>query len=132
MRRAAIGAGGTAATLGTGSLAFAESEEASETKISVPKEILEQVDAPLPEIDFPMTGADVFGRACKEEGLAALFCCPGNYDVTHSIRHHGIPAYSGRHEGSMCHAADAFIRVSGEIAAASGTEGPGRCLRFLG
>lgn len=125
MRRAAIGAGGTAATLGTGSLAFAESEEASETKISVPKEILEQVDAPLPEIDFPMTGADVFGRACKEEGLAALFCCPGNYDVTHSIRHHGIPAYSGRHEGSMCHAADAFIRVSGEIAAASGTEGPG-------
>ena len=125
MRRAAIGAGGTAATLGTGGLAFSESEEASGSKISVPKEILEQVNAPLPEIDFPMTGADVFGRACKEEGLAALFCCPGNYDVTHSIRHHGIPAYSGRHEGSMCHAADAFIRVSGEIAAASGTEGPG-------
>jgi hypothetical protein len=25
----------------------------------------------------------------------------------------------------MCHAADAFIRVTGEIAAASGTEGPG-------
>ena len=74
MRRAAIGAGGTAATLGTGGLAFSESEEASGSKISVPKEILEQVNAPLPEIDFPMTGADVFGRACKEEGLAALFC----------------------------------------------------------
>ena len=125
MRRAAIGAGGTAAALGTGSLAFTGREEASGSKISVPKEILEQADAPLPKIDFPMSGADVFGRACKEEGLAALFCCPGNYDVIHSIRHHGIPSYSGRHEGSMCHAADAFIRVSGEIAAASGTEGPG-------
>ena len=37
----------------------------------------------------------------------------------------GIPAYGGRHEGSMAHAADAFIRVTGEIAVASGTEGPG-------
>src|SRR6185295_6411485 len=41
------------------------------------------------------------------------------------IAQEGIPAYSGRHEGSMCHAADAFISVTGEIAAASGTEGPG-------
>jgi thiamine pyrophosphate-dependent acetolactate synthase large subunit-like protein len=37
----------------------------------------------------------------------------------------GIPAFGGRHEGSMAHAADAFIRVTGEIAVASGTEGPG-------
>ena len=26
-----------------------------------------------------MTGAQVFARACKEEGVAALFACPGNY-----------------------------------------------------
>ncbi len=129
MRRAAAGAGATAATLGTGGLAFAEeargTHEVNGREITIPKELVEQADAPLPTIDFPMTGADVFGRACKEEGLAALFCCPGNYDVIHAIRHQGIPAYSGRHEGSMCHAADAFIRVTGEIAAASGTEGPG-------
>ena len=75
--------------------------------------------------EFPMTGAQVFARACKEEGVAALFACPGNYPVIHAIASTGIPAYGGRHEGSMAHAADAFIRVTGEIAVASGTEGPG-------
>jgi acetolactate synthase-1/2/3 large subunit len=72
-----------------------------------------------------MTGAQVFARACKQEGLAALFCCPGNYGVINAIALEGIPAYSGRHEGAMCSAADAFIRITGEIAATSGTEGPG-------
>ncbi len=72
-----------------------------------------------------MTGAQVFARACKEEGVAALFACPGNYPVIHALAAAGIPAYGGRHEGSMAHAADAFIRVSGEIAVSSGTEGPG-------
>ncbi|MBE7203846.1 MAG: thiamine pyrophosphate-binding protein, partial [Parafilimonas terrae] len=72
-----------------------------------------------------MTGADVFARACKAEGLAALFCCPGNYEVIHAIADQGIPAYSGRNEGAMASAADAFIRVTGEVAACSGTEGPG-------
>ena len=75
--------------------------------------------------EFPMTGAQVFARACKEEGVAALFACPGNYPVIHAIAAAGIPAYGGRHEGSMAHAADAFIRITGEIAVASGTEGPG-------
>ena len=75
--------------------------------------------------NFPMTGAQVFARACKEEGVAALFACPGNYPVIHAMASSGIPAYGGRHEGSMAHAADAFIRVTGEIAVASGTEGPG-------
>ena len=40
-----------------------------------------------------MTGAQVFARACKEEGVAALFCCPGNYTVVHAIASAGIPAY---------------------------------------
>jgi thiamine pyrophosphate-dependent acetolactate synthase large subunit-like protein len=72
-----------------------------------------------------MTGAQVFARACKAEGVAALFCCPGNYSVVHAISDTGIPTYGGRHEGAQCHAADAFTRVTGEIAATSGTEGPG-------
>jgi thiamine pyrophosphate-dependent acetolactate synthase large subunit-like protein len=42
-----------------------------------------------------MTGARVFAQAGKDEGVA------------------------------VTHAADAFIRMSGEIAVASGTEGPG-------
>jgi acetolactate synthase I/II/III large subunit len=72
-----------------------------------------------------MTGAQVFAQACMDEGVAALFCCPGNYGVVHALAGSGIPTFSGRHEGSMTHAADAFIRVTGELAIASGTEGPG-------
>ena len=72
-----------------------------------------------------MTGADVFARACKEEDLQALFCCPGNYDIIHALAAEGIPAYGGRNEGQMAHAADGFSRATGEVAACSGTEGPG-------
>src|ERR1700682_2136763 len=80
--------------------------------------------APKPA-SFPMRGAQVVAKVCKNEGLAALFCCPGNYDVINSICDEGIPCFGGRTEGSMCAAADGFIRVTGEIAACSGTEGPG-------
>ena len=59
---------------------------------------------------FPMSGAEVFAKACKDEGVGALFCCPGNYTVVHALASAGIPAFGGRHEGSMAHAADAFIR----------------------
>ena len=72
-----------------------------------------------------MTGAQVFAKACKDEGLAALMCCPGNYTVIGAIATAGVPSYGGRTEGAMCAAADGFIRVTGEVAATSGTEGPG-------
>ena len=72
-----------------------------------------------------MTGAQVFAQACRDEGVAALFCCPGNDGVVHALAGIGIPSFSGRHERSMTHAADAFIRVTGEIAVACGTEGAG-------
>jgi acetolactate synthase I/II/III large subunit len=36
-----------------------------------------------------------------------------------------VPAYGGRTEGAMCAAADGFSRVTGEVTACSGTEGPG-------
>ena len=93
--------------------------------IRVPAEFAAAANAAPLTFSFPMTGAQVFARACKEEGVAALFACPGNYPIIHAIASCGIPAYGGRHEGSMAHAADAFIRVTGEIAVASGTEGPG-------
>jgi thiamine pyrophosphate-dependent acetolactate synthase large subunit-like protein len=72
-----------------------------------------------------LTGAEVFARVCKMEGLAALFCCPGNYPMINAISATGIPAYGGRIEDIMCAAADGFSRVTGEVAATSGTEGPG-------
>lgn len=72
-----------------------------------------------------MTGAEVFAKLCKDEELAAMFCCPGNYTVINAIAAAGIPAYGGRTEGAMCAAADGFSRVTGEVTACSGTEGPG-------
>ena len=93
--------------------------------LRVPPEFSNAAETAPIDLRFPMTGAQVFARACQDEGVAALFCCPGNYGVVHALAGLGIPTFSGRHEGSMTHAADAFIRVTGEIAVASGTEGPG-------
>lgn len=82
-----------------------------------------------PDWDFStengLSGSEIFAKLCKEEGLAAMFCAPGNYKISHSIAKVGIPCYGGRTEGSMCAAADGFYRASGEVAACSGTEGPG-------
>lgn len=91
----------------------------------IPPQIANRASAPLPNIDFPMTGGSLFARACKAKGVAAMFCCPGNYEVIHAINNHGIPSFSGRNEGAMASPADAFIWATGEIAVCSGTEGPG-------
>src|SRR5439155_24208256 len=83
--------------------------------ISIPKEITERLGEATRLGSFEgqgMTGAEVFARACKEENLAALFCCPGNYPVIQAISAAGIPAYGGRSEGSMTSAADGFSRVT--------------------
>ncbi|MDP2320382.1 MAG: thiamine pyrophosphate-binding protein [Acidobacteriota bacterium] len=131
LQKAVAGAGATAAAALTGRGAEASAQTAAElaasavAAIRVPAEFAAATAATPVSFEFPMTGAQVFARACKEEGVAALFACPGNYGIVHALAASGIPAYGGRHEGSMAHAADAFIRVSGEIAVASGTEGPG-------
>lgn len=127
LRRAVTGAT-AAAALGVNPAAAATPEAGADTDavpIKIPAEFAAARTATLPKLDFPLTGAQVFARACKAEGVAALFCCPGNYPVIHAISSTGIPSFGGRHEGSMAHAADAFIRITGEIAACSGTEGPG-------
>jgi thiamine pyrophosphate-dependent acetolactate synthase large subunit-like protein len=122
--RAMAGAGATTVVaLGDGIASAADTPQARPIKI--PDEFAQAAATQPVKAGFPMTGAQVFARACKEEGLAALFCCPGNYSIVNAIAQEGIPTYSGRHEGTMCHAADAFCRVTGEVAAASGTEGPG-------
>ena len=130
LRKAVAGAGATAAAAIGAARAGAEPQgiqgaTSGVAPIRVPAEFAAAAAAAPVRFDFPMTGAQVFARACKEEGVAALFACPGNYPVIHAIASAGIPAFGGRHEGSMAHAADAFIRVTGEIAVASGTEGPG-------
>lgn len=93
------------------------------------KAFQDSLHSPATRADFgngkALTGAQVFANLCKDEGLAALFLCPGNYIITHEIAQIGIPSYGGRHEGSMAQAADGFSRVTGEVVACSGTEGPG-------
>jgi len=123
VKSAMLGAGATAA-LGTTGVGVGAQETNGEG-ITIPPEFAAAKKASLPAVDFPMIGAQVFARACHEEGVKALFCCPGNYDIVHAIADTGIPTFGGRHEGSMCHAADAFCRATGEVAATSGTEGPG-------
>ena len=115
----------SAAATTIASLAANEVQAQDPKAIRVPDAFAEAIKATPVKAAFPMSGAQVFARVCKEEGLAALFSCPGNYSVVNAIAQEGIPTYSGRHEGAMCHAADGFSRVTGEVAAASGTEGPG-------
>jgi thiamine pyrophosphate-dependent acetolactate synthase large subunit-like protein len=131
LHNAAAGAGaavaastGAAASVDQAALARDGASSAT-TPIRIPPEFSAAAQTAPASQQFPMTGAQVFAQACKDEGVAALFCCPGNYGVVHALANIGVPTYSGRHEGSMTHAADAFIRVTGEIAVASGTEGPG-------
>jgi acetolactate synthase-1/2/3 large subunit len=94
----------------------------------ISKYVAESLNAP-PSGDSPagqgMTGAQVFANLCKHEELQALFCAAGNYHIIDEIAQVGISCYGGRTEGGMCAAADGFCRVTGEVAATSGTEGPG-------
>lgn len=123
----ASAAGAVVSAAGASGKALANAEPAIPS-IRIPKEIPESMgEAPKPGAfeGTGMTGAEVFAKLCKEEELAALFCCPGNYTVINAIAAAGVPAYGGRTEGSMCAAADGFSRATAEVTATSGTEGPG-------
>jgi len=129
LAKSAIGAGATAAL----TAANAEPAAASDAAANMaPIRVADQFTTSLNETpiafdfgDKGLSGAEVFARVCKMEGLAALFCCPGNYPMINAISATGIPAYGGRIEDIMCAAADGFSRVTGEVTATSGTEGPG-------
>jgi thiamine pyrophosphate-dependent acetolactate synthase large subunit-like protein len=123
---APVGAAAVAATLVEPSRLFADAPAIP--SIRIPKEVPASLNEKTQVGSFAdkgMTGAEVFAKLCKEEDLAAFFCCPGNYTVMGAIAATGIPSYGGRTEGGMCAAADGFSRVTGEVTAASGTEGPG-------
>jgi acetolactate synthase I/II/III large subunit len=123
-RRGFLNASAIAAAAAFGTAQRAQAEPGV-SPIRVPDAIPNALSTPGKLANWPMRGAQIFARVCKDEGLAALFCCPGNYEIINSIVEEGIPAYGGRTEGSMCSAADGFARVTGEITACSGTEGPG-------
>jgi len=122
-----IGAGAVAAALVNPGKIFAAAPPIP--SIRIPKDITdslaEQTQLGSFSAENGMTGAEVFAKSCKDEDLAALFCCPGNYQIINAISAAGIPAFGGRSEGSMASAADGFSRCTGEVTACSGTEGPG-------
>ncbi len=122
-RRNFVAKGAVAAAAAAG--AQASTTERRDSNIKIPAEVPASLAEATSLADFPMTGAQVFAKACKAEGLAALFCAPGNYTVINALASEGVPCYGGRTEGMMCSAADGFARVTAEVAAASGTEGPG-------
>ena len=124
-RRGFVTKGAVAAAVAAGADAAASTTERRDSNIKLPSEVPTSLAEDSKPPDFPMTGAQIFAKACKAEGLAALFCAPGNYVVINAIASEGIPSYGGRTEGMMCAAADGFARVTGEVVAASGTEGPG-------
>src|SRR5262252_9385753 len=127
LKSSAAGAGAVAALVGDPTRLFAGSTPFV-SSIRIPKEIPDSMTEQPKQPSFEgkgMSGAEVFAKLCKEEDLAALFCCPGNYTVINAMAAAGIPAYGGRTEGAMCAAADGFSRITGEVTATSGTEGPG-------
>ena len=89
----AAGAGAVVTAIGAGTNVLAGVGEGIPS-IRIPKEIPASLnEAPKPG-SFEgkgMTGAEVFAKLCKEEELAALFCCPGNYTVINAIAAAGIP-----------------------------------------
>jgi len=127
LRKTTVGAGAAAAALGAAEAA-ANTSPGTARKIQIAPDTLAALKQTPIEPSFDgegMSGDDVFVRACKDEGVAAMFCCPGNYGMINAFAQQGIPCYGGRTEGAMCAAADCFSRVTGEITATSGTEGPG-------
>jgi hypothetical protein len=95
MKQAAAGASAAAAAA-TAAGVGARSAEAAAPDISRPENFTLIDETPISEFAFPARGADVFARACKEEGLDVLFCCPGNYGIITALANQGIPTYGGR------------------------------------
>src|SRR5260370_14341258 len=70
--------------------------------ISIPKEVAGRMEEPAKVGSFEgrgMSGAEVFAKLCKEEDLAAMFCCPGNYTVINAIAAAGVSTYGGANAG---------------------------------
>ena len=74
-----------------------------------------------------MKVAEAVGRLLVERGVTQAFGVigSGNFDVTVAMVEAGAAFVAARHEGPALTMADAFGRVSGQVAAASVHQGPG-------
>jgi thiamine pyrophosphate-dependent acetolactate synthase large subunit-like protein len=135
-RRTVLGAGVAAVSASVGLMpspaaaeACAPEGAANAPEDGTAKAISDSLDAAPTRKDFTspggISGAQIFANLCKDEDLAALFMCSGNYTITHEIAQVGVPSFGGHNEGGMAFAADGYARASGLVTACSGTEGPG-------
>ena len=96
LRKSAAGVGAAVAA-GAGAQAIAaETAELGEVKIPSIR-VSADFTGSLGEDPKPgkfegrgMSGAEVFAQVCKQEKLAGLFCCPGNYTVINALAAAGI------------------------------------------
>ena len=124
-RRKFVTRGAVAAAVAAGTQVDASSTAGRDLNIAIPREIAATLSEASNSADFPMTGAQVFAKACKAVGLAALSCAPGNYVVINAVASKGIPCYGGRTEGAICAAADGFARVTRRGCGRLRQRGPG-------
>ncbi|WP_017589030.1 thiamine pyrophosphate-binding protein [Nocardiopsis ganjiahuensis] len=77
--------------------------------------------------DTPSTVADLVGRALAQLGVGHVFGVvgSGNFHVTNSLRHHGVPFTAARHEGGAAVMADAYARMSDRVGVLSVHQGCG-------
>src|SRR5688572_14455093 len=76
-------AGVAAAALGAQMAEAAPQKAAADGKwpIRIPDEVSRTRAEAAKPANFPMDGSQVFAKFCADEGLQALFCCPGNYSI---------------------------------------------------
>src|SRR5882724_4029832 len=84
-RRSFLNKSMLASLAGAAGLGARGASAASGGPIKIPDAITDAQKAIPKPAAFPMRGAQVFAKVCKEEGLQALFCCPGNYEVINAI-----------------------------------------------
>ena len=75
-----------------------------------------------------MTGAELFVKALKKEGVDTLFAYPGGqvidlFDVLYAEK--DIHVILPRHEQGLIHAADGYARSTGKVGVCLVTSGPG-------
>lgn len=72
-------------------------------------------------------GGELFGRALKNEGIETAFVLCGGHimPIFYGMRNAGIEIIDVRHESSAVHAAMAYTRATGKVAAVVTTAGPG-------
>ncbi|MFI9591064.1 thiamine pyrophosphate-binding protein [Nonomuraea sp. NPDC052265] len=76
---------------------------------------------------MPETAAAAVGRALAERGVRTAFGVvgSGNFHVTNALVEHGVRFVAARHEGGAATMADAYARMSGEVAVVTVHQGPG-------